>query len=307
MAQLMATLREVATLRVSTVAFGGGEPTMRNDLGELARAARDLGLVPVTTTNGARIDGPRVRSLREFAQINVSHDGVGGAYLQVRGHDGAALAERAIETLSHAGMAVGVNIVITADTLDQLQPTVHRALELGATEVQLLRYKPAGRAVGRYGSRALRPDQFAGLFATIQNLASLPGLSVRIDCALVPLLSIQLIEMPDGILALKRLGVFGCEAARYLVGVGIDGALVPCSCWERADSCAGDWSSNVALGQVRAFHRTPGKPCISCRLLAVCRGGCQVVSRLSEGGLKPDPECPVVRMHAEADLVALPR
>ncbi len=54
------TLDDLATRGVFTVAFGGGEPLERDDLGDLARAARARGLVPVVTTQMP--DGPVSRS-----------------------------------------------------------------------------------------------------------------------------------------------------------------------------------------------------------------------------------------------------
>ncbi|HMY18350.1 MAG TPA: hypothetical protein PKA58_18620, partial [Polyangium sp.] len=84
-------------LGASTIAFGGGEPLLRDDLGRLATIARSLGLVPVMTTSGFGLTEQLAAELRAFAQINVSHDGVNGGYGSVRGFDGSRAAERAIE------------------------------------------------------------------------------------------------------------------------------------------------------------------------------------------------------------------
>ena len=110
----------------STLAFGGGEPLLRDDLGTLATFARSLGLVPVMTTSGLGLSEERAQELRAFAQINVSHDGVGGAYSAVRGFDGARAAERAIQLLVNAGIAVGVNVVVTRESFAFLNETAER-------------------------------------------------------------------------------------------------------------------------------------------------------------------------------------
>ena len=49
---LLAILDQLADAGVFTVAFGGGEPTTRDDLDLLAEAARARGLTPVVTTSG---------------------------------------------------------------------------------------------------------------------------------------------------------------------------------------------------------------------------------------------------------------
>src|SRR5262245_12590529 len=48
---------------VSTVAFGGGEPLTRRDLGRLAEEARRLGLVPVMTTSGIGLTPEKAEEL----------------------------------------------------------------------------------------------------------------------------------------------------------------------------------------------------------------------------------------------------
>jgi MoaA/NifB/PqqE/SkfB family radical SAM enzyme len=319
---LMARLAEARAAGVSTVAFGGGEPLTRRDLGLLAAEARRLGLVPVMTTSGLGLTAERAVELRAFAQINVSHDGVGGAYEAVRGFDAAAHAERAITLLVAAGIAVGVNVVLTRASFPQLAATAARAAELGAGEIQLLRYKPAGRAddAGYEGHR-LEPEQVRALWPAIEALCARPQersrLRVRIDCAMVPLLSEALLEaVPDAPRALAALGVFGCEAARHLGALTVNGDAAACSFFSLAAPVTkgGDpqnppalvalrlpsrdlgatWDGDAGLAGLRAYHAAPPEPCRSCALFSVCRGGCQVVSRRSRGSFAPDPECPRV-------------
>src|SRR5207302_1775948 len=101
---------------------------------------------PVLTTSGLGLSKARIEKLRAFAQVNVSYDGDGDTYARVRGFDGAEAAERAIERLACAGVRVGVNVVLTRDSFARLSETLVRARSLGASEAQLLRYKPVGRA-----------------------------------------------------------------------------------------------------------------------------------------------------------------
>jgi radical SAM protein with 4Fe4S-binding SPASM domain len=294
-AQLSSTLEQAAKHGVATVAFGGGEPTLRADLSELAIETSDLGMTPVTTTNGRQVDAAMARRLRSFAQINVSHDGVRGGYLRVRGHDGSAQAERAIALLADAGVRTGVNTVVTRENLDGLQATADRAMELGAVEMQLIRYKPSGRGERRYAECALGPERVGDLASAIQALCRLPGLSIRVDCSMVPLLAPTL---PAAREDLQKLGVFGCEAGRYLAGLGWDGAWKPCSCWPQA--AGGDWGTGPDLSAVRGWHRALSGPCTDCGWARVCRGGCQVVSMHVRGRMGPDPECSLVRNHPQS-------
>jgi pyrroloquinoline quinone biosynthesis protein E len=319
--ELAVRLAEARAAGVSTVAFGGGEPLTRSDLGRLAVEARRLGLVPVMTTSGLGLTAERARELVAFAQVNVSHDGVDGAYEAVRGFDAAAHAERAITLLAGAGVLVGANVVLTASSFASLGRTAERVADLGASEIQLLRYKPAGRADDPgYASRRLAPDQVGALWPAIEALVAARRLRVRIDCAMVALLSESLLEaVPDAARALGSLGVFGCEAARHLGALRATGEPAACSFFSLARpatiplrrepsspaaspaaSPSGTaelgraWDQDEDLAALRAHHAAPPEPCRSCPLFSVCRGGCQVVSRHAFGAFAPDPECPRV-------------
>jgi radical SAM protein with 4Fe4S-binding SPASM domain len=283
---LEATLRDLAARGVFTVAFGGGEPLLRDDLGELATGARSLGLTPVVTTSGLgltpapggcahgfrageRLPRRRGRRLRRGA-------GLRGRERRRAGHRDAPRGQ---------GIAVGVNHVLTRQNVDGLREAAARVRELGARELQLLRYKPAGRAASLdYLARRLRPEDLATLGDDVTHLASWggEGFSVRIDCALVPLLSDVLGEAEQ----LTRFGVFGCEAGRHLGAVKPEGTAAGCSFVTPMDG------SPAAF---RAYANDPDAPCRDCDLRAVCRGGCKVVSLHLEGRIGADPECPRVR------------
>jgi radical SAM protein with 4Fe4S-binding SPASM domain len=298
--EIAARLQAVAEAGAFTVAFGGGEPLTRPDLGDLGKLARSLGLSPVVTTSGLGMTRERAEGLRGFAQVNVSYDGEGEAYGEVRGWDGARVAERAMRLLTEAGVPFGINTVLTRSSFSRLASTVRRAEELGAREVQLLRYKPAGRAASpSYLAARLSPDQVASLGPALEALGRSVGIAIRIDCALVALLSGHFGDAET----LARFGVLGCEAGRYLAAVRVGGAVAPCSFAPPADlgveaawtEGGRAWEEDRTLASYRAPHEV--EPCRSCPLRAVCRGGCRVVASHLAGDLAPDPECPRVQAH----------
>jgi radical SAM protein with 4Fe4S-binding SPASM domain len=292
---------------VFTVAFGGGEPTTREDIAALAEAARRRGLTPVLTTSGLGLSREKIARLRAFAQVNVSYDGVGEDYATVRGFDGAGAAEAAIRGLVADGIAVGVNVVLTERTFPRLGATLRRARKLGAIEAQLLRYKPAGRAATLdYLARRLSPAQAASIGPVLRALvlehAAMEGtFRIRIDCAMVPFLSAdpEIATAPE---RLKRMGVFGCEAGEALAAVKVDGTIAPCSFAGATQLSAVDLSASYArdpeLSHWRAYKGAPSEPCASCALLPVCKGGCKIVaSFIDDRAHGPDPECPRVRAY----------
>ena len=305
-AVIEAQLAALAAAGVFTVALGGGEPTLRDDLGELARSARARGMTPIATTSGLGVGARKLEQLTAFAQVNVSYDGPSSAYESVRGFDGSAAAESAITRLAAAGVVVGVNIVLTRATWEGARETVRRAVALGATEVQLLRYKPQGRArTLDYLAKRLLPEQAAGLGDLLRVLtAEHAGRArVRIDCALVPFLSAdaELSSRPED---LALWGVLGCEAGQLLGAARIDGRMAACSFTPatelRTEDVGLGWTDDAGLGAYRAYAAAPAEPCASCTLRAVCKGGCKVVSEYATGAIGPDPECPRVQALARA-------
>ncbi|HEY8078046.1 MAG TPA: radical SAM protein [Labilithrix sp.] len=300
---LLATLDALRDAGVFTVAFGGGEPTLRDDLGLLAAEARARGITPVVTTSGLGLGPRKIDQLRAFAQVNVSYDGPDEAYARVRGFDGAADAEEAIARLAREGIAVGVNVVLTRATFDRVRDTVRRARALGAREVQLLRYKPAGRARSAdYLARRLSPSQGRALPDLLRDLAREHdgALHIRIDCALVPFFSAdpELAAAPE---RLARWGVLGCEAGSALASTRVDGRVAGCSFASPTDLAATDlargWADAAGLAPFRDYAAGPPEPCASCTLRSICRGGCKVVAEHVDGAFGPDPECPRVREH----------
>jgi MoaA/NifB/PqqE/SkfB family radical SAM enzyme len=283
--RLEKTLDDLAARGVFTVAFGGGEPILRDDLGELAASARARGLLPVVTTSGIGMTPDKARSLRAFAQVNVSYDGEGDVYRAVRAFPGAGAAERAMTLLRDAGVPFGVNVVLTRRSFPSLEATVARARELGAREAQLLRYKPAGRAARLdYLDVRLSREQVASLGDVVRRIACTmhpAGFRLRIDCAMVALLSDVFYERAAD---LEALGVFGCEAGGKLSAVRADGREAPCSFLE----------ANLLPASGDPGTLPPSGPCDGCALARVCRGGCKAVTRFLTGKDGPDPECPRV-------------
>jgi MoaA/NifB/PqqE/SkfB family radical SAM enzyme len=275
--RLEATLDALANDGVFTVAFGGGEPILRDDLGELADYARARGLLPVVTTSGIGLTREKAASLRAFAQVNVSYEA----------DRNLERVERAMLLLKEAGVPFGVNVVLTRASFPSLEPTLERARSLGAREAQLLRYKPAGRAAKLdYVAVRLSRAQVAELGAVVERIACRMhplGFRLRIDCAMVALLSDVLHDRAADV---ERLGVFGCEAGASLCAIRSDGRTAPCSFLDVGD---------VAPAGVSA-------PCNTCALARVCRGGCRAVARFTLGADGPDPECPRVVRHRGASV-----
>lgn len=275
-------LNGLAAAGVMRVALGGGEPLRHPDLPQIARHARALGLAIGTTTSGVGADV----DLSDFDQVNVSLDGLGATFAATRGYDGADAAldavRRSHKRESAGGGRVGVNLVLDRHTFDEAEATVAAAVEAGASDIQLLRLKPVGRATARYLERRLTPEQALGVWPLAERLmARFPDVTVRLDCASVPYLAAHNLDLER----MRAFGFRGCAGAVDLVSMDTAGRTHPCSfAPTREGEPTERWQEGVLTG-----------PCGTCPYQSLCKGGCHAVSGALNGDrFTPDPECPRV-------------
>ena len=262
------------------VALGGGEPLRHPAIARIAAHARSLGLGVGVTTSGV---GPDV-DLGSFDQVNVSLDGLGEGFVATRGYDGAQAALERVRAYA-AGRRVGVNIVLDRRVFDTVEDTVAAAVSAGATDIQLLRLKPVGRALEHYTERKLTADQALAVWPLALRLMDrFPGVTVRLDCASMPFLAAHALDAER----MTAFGFRGCHGAVDLVSVDTSGRDNPCSF---APARPGeDWAQGVVA-----------QPCADCAYQPICRGGCHAVSGAVTGDrFAPDPECPRVIAYAQA-------
>jgi radical SAM protein with 4Fe4S-binding SPASM domain len=292
----------LADAGVFHLALGGGESAVLPWLGEVAEHARRRGLVPNLTTSGLAGVDELVRIADLFGQINVSVDGVGATYAAVRGFDGFRRAEAAVVRLRAVKREIGVNCVVTRASWDGLGELFAWAKRRRLNEVELLRFKPAGRGSQRYEDHACTAEQHRGFLPHVLALAKRHRVRVRVDCSYTPMIAWH----DPGPELLAQLAVYGCTGGDFLIGAKASGVMSACSFAAppaerpRVDAITAYWGRDDAFGAFRAW-RDADEPCASCRYHALCRGGCRVVSAHTAGSWRaPDPECPRVVAHRAA-------
>jgi radical SAM protein with 4Fe4S-binding SPASM domain len=303
-----AAIDQLADAGVFHVALGGGESTVLPWLGELADHARRRGIVPNLTTSGLTNLDRLLAISDRFGQINVSLDGLGATYAQVRGFDGFARADAAIRALRQVKREVGINVVVTRHNFDQLDGLFAYAAAHRLSEIELLRFKPSGRGARAYGELCCTDAQHRGFLPAILAAARRHAVRVKVDCSYTPMLAHH---RPDRAL-LAELAVYGCTGGDFLVGAKPGGQLTACSFAPpppvaapgaerpRVTDLRAYWTAPGAFGAFRTW-RTAAEPCASCDYHALCRGGCKVVSAHAVGDPSaPDPECPRVVDHQRA-------
>lgn len=290
-------LDELARLGVFHVALGGGESAVLPWLGELAEHAQALGIVPNLTTSGLAGLEELLPICHHFGQINVSLDGVGEVYRAVRGFDGFAAADAAIRRLRARKREIGLNVVVTRANFEHLDEVFAYARERRLSEVELLRYKPAGRGARAYEELRCTDEQHRAFLPLLSRAARRHRLRLKVDCSYTPMLAHHQVA-PE---LLAQLVVYGCTGGDFLIGAKPSGLVTACSfaappataARPRVDRLGEYWSSPEAFAPFRQW-REAAEPCRSCRYLSLCRGGCRVVAAHLGTSSEPDPECPRV-------------
>lgn len=114
--QVKVAIDELADAGMCRLGFTGGEPLLRDDIGELARYARQRDLFLTLFTNGSLIDD-HLDTLRLFDTVLMSLDGPVKIHDKMRGKGAHASAMHALEVLSAEGIKVWTNTVVTRDNL----------------------------------------------------------------------------------------------------------------------------------------------------------------------------------------------
>ena len=302
----------LAARGVFHLALGGGESALLPWLGEIAEYARDKGMVPNLTTSGLYGDGELERLCRWaplFGQMNVSIDGVDEDYAKVRGphlSDGFARADRAVVALRKVSKHVGINCVITRHNFPSLAKIFAYAKKRKLREIELLRFKPSGRGARAYEALRCSDEQHRALVPAILKLARKSRLRVRLDCSYTPMVTHHRVKPK----VMQWLAIYGCAGGDLLVGAKATGALTACSFAPpievKTDAIGEYWQRADAFGPFRRWKAAAAEPCNTCDYLALCRGGCRVVSaHVSGDASAPDPECPrVIDWRAEHGVTA---
>jgi MoaA/NifB/PqqE/SkfB family radical SAM enzyme len=119
-------LRNLSRSSVLMVSFEGGEPLLRDDIGELLQYARRCGFYLLFTTSEKNLAKyPLNEYARHIDFLHVSID---------EGHDNLELFDL-LPWLCVLPLQVSVQTVVTADTIDRLDEKVQRCHENGATIV----------------------------------------------------------------------------------------------------------------------------------------------------------------------------
>ena len=128
--------------------FGGGEPTLHPDFVSLCQQVTTNTRLAVSfTTHGHRLTRQMADQLTGSVHfVRVSMDGIDETYARIRGKQFSALVEKLLLVREIAPF--GVNYVVNASTIEDLDSAAMIAFEHGASEMLLLPERPVAGTGG---------------------------------------------------------------------------------------------------------------------------------------------------------------
>lgn len=114
------------------ITFGGGEPLMRPDMGEILRHAHRRGFQTFLSTNGWFVP-QRIADLQWVGHVNLSLDGSRATNDEVRGRGAFDKTLEAIAACRDTGVPVSLQCVLAAHNFNEHEEMVQIAIEQGVT------------------------------------------------------------------------------------------------------------------------------------------------------------------------------
>jgi organic radical activating enzyme len=121
-------LQKAWTAGIPQVVFTGGEPTLREDLAELIRAAEDLGMVSGLLTDGLRLADKKYR--QEMLQSGLDH-------IMLLLDAGVKESWKALEALMKEDLFVTVHITISKELVKDIPTLLARLAKSGVKSLSL--------------------------------------------------------------------------------------------------------------------------------------------------------------------------
>jgi len=258
--------------RVPSTSFTGGEPTLRSDLAELIRAARETGLRVNLITNATLLDEKTVAVLKaaglDSAQVSLEAPDA-SVHDSLTGEPGSfELTRRGIRCLQDAGIYVHTNTTLNRVNcgLAVRMPGFVKALGLKRFSMNLL--IPCGRALDHREAWLSYAD-VGPIVDAVRRRAREEGVgfmwySPTPYCLFNPVA--------------HGLGGKACAACDGLLSVAPDGSVLPCSSFGEGvgNLLSEDFLTLWNSARARYFRSREYAPqgCRSCELFTLCGGAC---------------------------------
>ena len=299
-AEWKSVLDQAVKLGVLQVHFSGGEPTVRQDLAELIRHAREVGLYTNLITSGVAANKARfdemVAAGLDHVQLSIQ-DSEAETAEKIGNYAGAQEKKLAFARwVREAGLPLTINAVVNRHNIDRVGDMIALAVSLDAARVEIANVQYYGWALRNLEALMPRFDQFEASIATVEAAReSLKG-KIVIDYV-----------VPDYYARVPKACMNGW--GQRFMNITPSGKVLPCHAAEtipelkfdsiRERPLAEIWAKSSAFEAFRGTDWMP-EPCKSCDQREVDWGGCRCQAMaLTGSAAEADPACGLSPYHAK--------
>ncbi|MBI1911585.1 MAG: radical SAM protein [Deltaproteobacteria bacterium] len=247
--EVITMIDEFASLGMRRFSFNGGEPLLRDDIGDLISHCRSKGIFTTMFSNGSLV--PRyVSKLRDLDILVISLDGPKEVHDRQRMEGTHGMVIEGIRAAKRAGLNVWTNTVITKDNLSHLCGLVEDAKELGVKMIfqPVLEYSHSSES-SKIEGLASDSKEYQKLIANLKELKKKGAPIVHsldyLDYIKVPVWAIN-----------KR----KCWAGKLYCAVTPTGDVAPCYPVFKS----GKWPNGLKMGFDKAFRSLGKFGCNGC-------------------------------------------
>ena len=251
--RLIDEARAASTQRLGLV---GGEPLLRDDIGEVIAYAKDKGLVVTVCTNGYSIP-EKIEELKPLDIIIVSLDGPKEIHESQRGKGTFDLALGGIEAAAGAGITTWICCVLTREDIETVDYVIEVAKRMGVE----CGFQPVAEYAGSPADLTGLMPEASGVRKVLKRLIRYKQEGAPIYESLPYLEHLYRFWPETGTKNLR------CYAGRLFCAIDPEGYLFPCQPAVPAGRQGGDVRGApnfLKVGLLEAFGRLKTPDCQSC-------------------------------------------
>ena len=319
---ILNTIPELLKAGIKFVIFSGGEPLIRKDIFEIAKAMREAGIITYLSTNGLYISEKNVKPIIEtFNYIGISIDGIGEVHDDFRGLEGAFNRSiEAIKLIQANGGSAGIRFTITKETQSSFYDIFDLAEKINVNKIYISHLVYSGRGLDnlKIDISKERRREFVEFIIDKAFEYYESGKDIDIVTGNMEMDSIIFIEKfaqkypelrGDLVEKLKKWG--GNSAGRNLVNINHLGDVKPDPFFplvignitQKPFSEIWQNSADEVLSGLRKFPRELGGHCQDCGVIEICNGGSRSRGWAISGDLwAEDPSCYLSEDERNLDL-----
>lgn len=246
--QIKKMLTKLKNMGLIRLGITGGEPLLREDIGEIISFAKSLGIKTTLVTNGSLVNA-KIKELKDLDLLIVSLEGPKEIHDSLRGR---GTFEKAIESIKAAKknkLNVWVETVLTAKSNKKLDFLLKKSKEIGFSILfqPVFNYKLAA-SEGDITRISPEINEYRGLVSKIMRLKK----NYKIVSSYSYFRYI-LKNWPNHVYP-------HCKAGKLFVSISPSGDVAPCHFLIKTR----EWPNGIKLGFKKAFHLIKDNRCSGC-------------------------------------------